>query len=810
MRWLARDLKLALRGLVAGRLTTIIAVLTLGLGIGVGTAVFSVLDSVLVRPFPFREGSRYVEMWNFNPQGHFYYAGFTPALVREWRSQTDIFDRVEAYNSQSLVYSAPEGAEMISGAAITPGLIGMLAVAPSAGRLFVPGEGQRGADHFVIVSDRFWRTRLHRNPDAIGARVTLNNEPYAIVGVMPASFRFPSEIADVWVPFDVDHPPDGSVDHARLEPFARLRRGLDFAQGSTLVSERGTRLSTAAGESAAVSAMLIEPAELGDPKTRRSLLVLGGAVGFLLLIVCANLANLTLSRSLSRAKDMAIRAALGASRWDLIRSALIEHVLLAAIGTAAGLIVAEGVIAATLAVIPESMIASSLNAIDLDGRAIAFSVIASAVSVIMFGLPPAFVASRAAITDVLRRDSRSSSGSPAARRLRASLVVVEVSLSIVLLVGAALMTRSLLKLQGQDAGFDTRRLISLRLGLPAATYGSADLRDRLAVQIADRIRLLPGVIGATVGGLPAERGLINFGQIEFADRPGALTPRAVVPLREVPGGYFQTLGIPVQQGHVFRADDPDGAVIVSHRFAAKFLPAGVPVGARFRFANGPWRTIVGVVGDVRPLTDDHSDGLEIYYPLGAKSDALHAVQDTSIIGDYRTLVIRADQPATMMALLPQAVHAIDPSIVIAKTDLVDHVFADALARPRIVFLMMSVFAVFGLLLAAAGIYGVLSCLVEQRLREIGIRLALGASRGDAARLILGSGLALTGTGLVTGLALALALVRVMRTLLYDVEPSDPASVALVATVLLVTAAIAAWIPTHRAMRVNPATLLRED
>jgi hypothetical protein len=336
------------------------------------------------------------------------------------------------------------------------------------------------------------------------------------------------------------------------------------------------------------------------------------------------------------------------------------------------------------------------------------------------------------------------------------------------------------------------------------------MRNRLSQQVADRIRQLPGVSGATVGGLPAERGLINFGQMEFAARAGVLTPRAIVPLREVPGDYFQTLGMAFQQGRAFRSDDPEGSVVVSRRLAAKYLSGTAVIGEHFRFNNGPWRTIVGVVADVRPLTDDRSDGLEIYYLLGAASDALHALRKSSIIGDYRTLVIRSDQPAATMAQLSQAVHAVDPSIVIAKTDLVDHQFADAIARPRIVFLMMSVFAVFGLILAAAGMYGVLSCLVEQRMREIGIRMALGASRRHAGRLIFGSGLAFTGAGLVIGLGLALALVRVMRTLLYDVEPFDPASVALVASLLFVTAAVAAWMPTHRAMRVDPVSLLRED
>jgi predicted permease len=804
------DLRQAWRGLAASRATVALAVVTLALGIGINSAIFSILDSILWRPVPFVAADRLVELMNVNTARGFTYGGFSPALVAEWQAQRDLFDRVEAYDRASFVYTADGGAEMVPGSIVTPGLPSLLGVAPRLGRLFTPGDGRGGTDRIAIVSDRFWRRRLHRDPQVIGSTISLNGAGYTVIGVMPESFRFPTDERELWVPYDVEVPPsDALVRPTRFVPFARLHPDVTFERASSETTSRGGRLSEAAGGNAGVSARMLRPARLGDNKTRRSLVVLGGAVAFLMLIVCANVANLALARTLTRTRDLAIRAALGASRGDLVRQALVEQTLIGLAGVAGGVAVGYVALAAALGVLPEAMTASTLNAIDLDGRALACAVALGLASVFVFGLPPAIVASRARLADALHAGARTFTGGAAARRFRAGLVTGEVAVSIVLLVAAAVLTRSLLKLQAVDHGFDTANLVSVTLGLPAAGYQDPAVRDRLAADLATRVRGLPGIAGATVGGLPSEVGAITVGPIEFSARPGQLTDQMILPQRQVPPEYFAVLGLPLRRGRVFRAAEPDDTAIVSERFATRFWPDREPIGERFRVGDQPWRTVVGVVGDVRLLDDSASQTLGLYAPVGQDAGVFRPTPSTSLIADYRTLLVRATDPTAAIAQVRTLVRSADPSVVIWRTDLVDHVFADAIARPRVIFLLMSVLAGFGLVLASAGLYGVLSCLVTQRLREIGIRLAVGATARDIGRLVFGTGLVLTVSGLVVGLAAAVALVRVMRTLLFEVEPSDPVALAAVSAVVILASMAASWRPIRRAMRADPVTLLRE-
>jgi putative ABC transport system permease protein len=582
------------------------------------------------------------------------------------------------------------------------------------------------------------------------------------------------------------------------------------AQLDAQVVARGSRLARDSGDKGDFSARVMDLGQVFDDRTERSLLVLGGAVFCLLLIVCANVTNLVLSRSLPRVRDAAIRLALGASRRDVIRETLVEHLLLGAIGAAGGVLVAEAAIGATLSVLPEQMTHFTLNTIDLDGRAIAFLASAALATVIACGLPAAFAASQASVAATLQRDSRSSAGSAASRRFRSALAVVEVGLSIVLLVGASLMTRSLLRLQAIDIGLDPVNLVTLRLGLPAPGYAAAESRDAFIRDLLDRLRREPGIVGASAGYLPPRGTMVSFGSIEFGDRAERTSPNSMFTVFGVWPDYFRTAGIRLEQGHDFGAGDPDNPAIVSDSFAQKHWPGGPAVGRRFRVGEGTWRTVVGVTSDVRSRSDVRGDGSgAVYYPHDRVTDVARVSVPTSTIAEYRSVVVRARSMAAVLARLPGVVHEADPRVVVSQTTPVERTFADEIARPRIVFLMMSVFAVFGLLLAAAGLYAVLSCLVVQRLREIGIRLALGARPRDVGRLILGNGLRLTCVGLVAGIALALALVRVMRTLLYEVEPSDPTSVVLVSLLLLVVALVASWIPARRAMRVDPVSLLRE-
>jgi predicted permease len=399
-------------------------------------------------------------------------------------------------------------------------------------------------------------------------------------------------------------------------------------------------------------------------------------------------------------------------------------------------------------------------------------------------------------------------------------VITEVSLSIVLLVGAALMTRSFVKLQSIDKGLDPAGLISLRLGLPTAGYAEV-VHDRSTTCVScdqflnaavDRLRHLPGVTGVTIGTVPPQISNVKFGQLEVANHVEPAGEVSITPQYQVPADFFATLGIPILEGRTFSSADPEGATIVSSNFAKKHWPDGKVIGGQFRTAStDPWMTVIGVTATVRDgAPTDGTDRTQLYVPYGRPLSGARPIRATSTIGGYRTLVVRAGNPAAVSLLLPAAIHAIDPKVVIDKREFVEHQFADAIARPRIVFLMMSVFAAFALVLAAAGIYGVLSCLVQQRLREIGIRLALGANPRSVGRLILQNGLGLTSVGVAGGVALALLLMRTLRTLLYEIAPTDPVSVTAVAALLLLTAVAAAWRPARRAMRVDPVSLLRED
>lgn len=814
-RTLRSDIRMAFRALAGAKLTTAIAVATLAAGIGVNTTVFSVLDATLFRPVPFRDAHRLVSLVNFEPNQGFSYFGFSPALLLRWREQTDLFDRFEAYDRGSFVFEAPGGRELIDGASVTPGLFPTLGVTPSAGRHFVEGDGRAGSDRIVVISDRFWRTRLGKRPNVVGSAISLNGETCQIIGVMPPSFQYPTARADIWLPYDAASPPANPIVQPRaLEALARLTAGVTYEHANAQAIERGNRLSVAAGIPGKSTAKLEIPAKVWDTRTVRSLAALGAAVGFLMLIVCANLANLSLSRSLARTRDYAVRSALGATRADIIRETLVENAIIGVIGVALGVAVAWALQQVTATMLPDAVIAGSANPIDMDGRAIGFTALAGLIATLLFGVPPAIVASRTNVSDGLRLESRASTGSRGAQRWRSALVMIEVGLSVVLLVGAALMARSLIKLQQEDRGFDSRGLLSMTVALPKS-YAAIESRQQFASALSSTLGRMKGVSGVTLGGVPASLGAINVGQLEFGHQPGVTTPQALVPAREVPRGYFEMLRMPLLDGHTFHDGDPDDAAIVSEAFAKKYWSGMSAVGGRFRFASGPnggpgapWRTVVGVVGNVRALSDGKDSGFLIYYQDGHAGPVFTTLRASSTISAYQVFVVRSDDPAGFAQLMKKAVHDADPAAVIWKTELVDHLYADAFARPRVVFLMMGTFALFGLLLVAAGLYAALSHLVTHRLREIGIRSALGATRPQIARMVVGQSLVLTVSGLVAGLLTAIPLVRAMRLLLYNVESSDPLSVVVVSVLLLGVALAATWRPARTAARVDPASLLR--
>jgi len=812
MRSMLQDFHMAVRALSASRGHAALAAGILAVGIGVTSAVFSIADSVLFRPVPFANADRYAAIYNFQLDSKLTYPGLPLALFRQWRSQTDLFERLEGFDAQSFIVSGATETEMISGAIVTPGLLHMLGVAPIHGRLFVGGEGRAGSDHVIVISETLWRNRFGGDPRIVGTNLTLNGEQFEVVGIMPSAFRFPYAPQRLWRPIDPDQPPQ-ALASARLDAFGLLAPGLERAVVAGQIEARGTRLHRASGQDGTVGATL---GDMGvtDTRTRRSLTALLAAVGFVLLIACANLANLSLSRALARTHEMSIRSALGASRMRLVRESLAESFLVGAAGAAMGLGVAWLALQATLARMPESMLFSSLNAIDIDGRVLLFTTAVALATVVFFGLPSALIGSRRAVAASLRSESRSTTGTSAARRIRHTLVVGEVAVSLVLLIGAALMIRSVIKLETLDKGFDPQGLLSLSIGMPSASYADPVARDRFIADLLERTGGLPGVRSATAGAVPPDSDGIRFGQYEFDSKPGELVDSLILPIYRVWTNYFDTVGIRLLEGRGFEASDPQTAVIVSEDFAARFWPNQRAVGRKFRSKGSTtWHEVIGVAGAVQGL--DLADGrasYELYYPMKRAADAPPAKPrpTTDPITEYRSIVVRSDDAALTAPALRQAVSELDRSMVIWKMTSVEDLFAEELARPRLVLLLMTVFAGLGLVLASAGIYGVLSYLVTQRLREIGVRMALGARPRDAGRLVLQNGLILVGIGVALGLAASSLLLKYMRSLLYEVEPTDPASVVTVAVILMAVALAAAWRPARRAMRVDPLQLLRES
>jgi putative ABC transport system permease protein len=809
---LGNDVRLALRSLRAAPAHTAIALLTLALGIGANTGLFSVLDSLLFRPVPFANGDRLTELFNYSIDGGVRFPGFNRALLREWRTQTDLFDRIEAYDTDFAMYEGAQGAEIVDMAYVTPGLFPMLGVPPLQGRLFGEGDGREGTDARVILSETIWRERFGSRPDMVGSALSINGRTHDIVGIMPASFLFPYRGTGLWMPRDPASPPASVTPRMTMLALARLAPGVSLDRGSAEVRARGERLQASAGGQAGVTAVLTVRAGR-DPRQARMLQVLGGAVAFLLLLVCANLANLSLSKALARARDVAVRSALGASRRDLIREALVEHVVLGVTGAALGLMVAYAIVEIANQVLPVGLMSRSLNPIDLDGRTLAVAAAAGVFTPLFFGLPTAILGSRADVSAALTQQSRSMTGSRAASRWRNGLVVSEVTLAMVLLVGAALMARSVYSLVSVDRGFESNGLLTVRVGLPAARYADPLARDAFSESLIEAVRRLPNVRSATAGHVPPRPSGSSYGTLEFGHST-QLAESTSVPHYRVWPDYFDRIGLPIVEGRAFEPHEPLDSTIVSESFAREFWPEGSAIGGTFRFTGAAtWRTVVGVSTEVRQMSTDDVDGsFEWFVPLRTPPGAAAPRRAASaVMVEDRNFVARTTETSATLEAMKRAVHQIDPSVIVltAFSGTVDDAFSTAVAQPRLVLVVLAILAGLGLLLAAAGLYGVLSYLVTARMREFGVRLALGARPESVFRLIVSHGVTLAAAGLVVGAVASAFLVRLMQSLLYEVEPADPAAFAAVAGVLAAAALAACWRPARRAMRVDPVRLLRE-
>ena len=808
---LIQDVRYGVRVLAKNPGFTAVAVLTLALGIGANSAIFSVVNAVLLRPLAYEDPERLV-LINHNYRKLDLKATVSAPGYAYYREHARSFSAVAAFTGWSVNLTGDGEPERLQGMAVTPNIFPLLGAEAARGRALLEEEGQVGRNKVVVLSDALWQRRFGGDPNVLGRAVTLNGEPYTIVGVMPPSFQFGREFgppADFWAPitFTPQQLAPTNLTNEYLTVLASLKPGVSITQAQAELDSiaRTLRDQYMPGSDESNWGLLATPMrELVVGNIRPALLVLLGAVALVLLIACANVANLMLARSATRQKEIAIRAALGAGRGRVMRQLLTESTLVALAGGAAGLLLA-GWGVNFLVRINEDKIPRAYE-IGLDWNVVAFTAGVALLTGLVFGLGPAFRAARVDLHDTLKEGGRG--GSAGMRRgVRGALVVAEVSLAVVLLVGAGLLVRSFVSLQHVSPGFRPEHVLAMQVSLPLNSYKEPQQRAAFYRQALERIGALPGVRAAGATSVLPMSGQTQSGSFNIEGRPVAPNePRPHGDRWSVTHDYFRAMGIPLLRGRYFSerdAEDAPGVAIVDEAMARKYWPNEDPVGRRISFeggtANPKWREVVGVVGHVK------HKGLE------GESRAQYYVPHPQNPGSSMFVVAQAEgDPSVLAGPVRDAIRSIDRDLPVYSVTTMERMVADSLAERRFSMLLLGVFAAVALLLAVVGLYGVLSYTVAQRTHEIGIRMALGARAADVLRLVVGQGLWLAIAGVGLGIAFALALTRLMRGLLYGVSPADPATFAGVALVLLAVALAACLVPALRATKVDPTTALRAE
>jgi len=800
-----QDIRYGLRMLFKNPGFTFVAALTLAIGIGANTAIFSVVNAVVLRPLPFPKAERLVWFDGVNPAKGIKESALSMPDYLDWRSQSDAFQSMTAFVQGSAILSDENSEpERVPRGVVTASFFPTVGVNPAQGRALLPEDELTGSDPVAVLSHGLWQRRFGANPNVVGSKFTVSGRTFTIVGVMPAGFDYPGR-AQLWSALKTDAG-DQRRDNRYLHVLARLKPAVTLAAAQTQIDTLSARFAqqypeTNGGQSAKLTGLQ----EWTTRGVRTSLLLLFGAVGFVLLIACANVANLLLARGAARRKEIALRTALGAGRPRIIRQLLTESLLLALLGGAAGLILSLFLTDLLIAISPADV--PRLNEIKLDARVLGFTVGVVSLVGLLFGLAPALQASKTDLNEVLKDGGRSSTEGRGRNRLRALLVVSEMALSLLLLVGAGLLIKSFVLLRDVHPGFDAKNVLTMRISLPGARYPEPKQIEQFYRELTERVKALPGVeaAGATVS-LPLGGSNFSVGR-SFIREGRPLTPAESqnADYFVATPDYFKTMRIPVKSGRGITEQDRTDAppvVVVNESLARRFFPGEDPLGKRLtvwrdeKFA----REIVGVVGDVKSDRLDAETDPQIYVP--------HA-QDAGWGG--LSLAVRTTvEPETLTAAVRGVVLSIDKNQPVHDIKTMDDVVAASVANNRLVVLLFGLFALFALLLATVGIYGVMSYMVAQRTHEIGIRMALGAQQADVLRLILKQGLALTLAGVGLGLAGALALSRLLESLLFGVSATDPVTFGGLSLLLTAVALAACYIPTRRAMKVDPMVALRNE
>jgi len=802
---LGRDVRYGLRQLRQSPAFTVMALATLALGLGAATAIFSVVDAVLLKPLPFRDPGRLLVVWEKNPAQNKSKLLVAGGNFLEWTKQTRALESMAAFQEVHVNLTAgPNGhilPEELPARRVSPGLFSMLGVQPIVGRLFLPAEEQPGAASSALLSATLWRRRFAADRSIGGRTIRLNDKSYTVIGVLPASFRLLDTPADIYIPLGLDPGDTRALRSRALIVLARLRPDATLQQARAEMDTIGERLELAdpvLNRGWRPSVFGLREEVVGS--VQQPLVVLLGAVGFLVLMACVNVANLLLVRGNARRREIAIRMAMGAGRGRIAAQLLAESSLLALAGGALGLLLAWAAIALVVRWGPAGI--PRLADATLDWRLFLFALGISGVIGILFGLAPAIQGSGSHIHEALREGGRGRTAARSARFLRNSLVVAEVALAVSVLIGASLLIRSFVRLRQTDLGFQPDGVLTLRLPMAGPRNAPAERRIAFVQQAEERLAALPGVRAvAAVDTLPlTDFGFATSFAVEGEPAP-AEHPIALV--RAVTPGYFRTMGLPLLEGRDFTESDTSQSalsMVVSRAVARRFWPEGGAVGGHLVLDPGNRVTeIVGVVGDVKQHTIEGEDWLTLYSPYS--QNTFRGV----------TLVMRSALPLqTLLPAAERAIQQLDPDQPVSDPRPMDRVVENAIAEARFHTVLLAIFAQIALLLAAVGVYGVVSYDVSQRTCEIGIRLALGARPGNVLRLILTQAVLLAVVGISLGLAAAWGLTRLMTAMLYNVEPTDTYTFLAIPVLLGAVVLMAGYLPSRRAMALDPALALRHE
>jgi putative ABC transport system permease protein len=796
---LFQDLGLAARMLLKNPGFTAIAVLTLALGIGANTAIFSVINGVLLNPLPYKNPQQLVTRRNNDALPN----------VMDIQKQMRAFSQGGGINIEPMDYTGAVEPVQVHAGLVDAQFLETLGVPPMLGRIILPEEDVKGGPPVAVVSYSFWQNFLSSDPHALGKTIPLNGNPYAVIGVMPADFVSPTGRPDVFISLWVGYP-EGASDRGVhfMHTYWRLRPGVTLEQAQADMAAIDFQLAELHPAEEKERKTLLVPLQewlVGD--VRPALLVLFGAVALVLLIACANFASLLMTRAVARRQELVIRAALGAGRGRLIRKTLTESALLSVLGGAAGLLLAQWGLRLLLALKPQSL--ARLSGIQVDARVLLFVFAVSVLTGIVFGLAPAWIAASVDVAEALKEGGRSTTAGATGRRIREILVTSELALALVLLVGAGLLIKGFSRLRSANPGFDPANVLTMYIQLPSSRYPEIPKQTQFRRELLARLNALPDVQAAMVTDIPLGGNYVSHSFVIDGRPPMSVGSEPHVQTLSVMGDYFRVLRTPLRAGRDFNPLDREGqplVAMVNEELVREFLPHENPIGMRIRWARdtGPpqWMTIIGVVADVKQSELNQPTDPAVYSPFSQNVEAWRR---------WMTIAIRTSSASPgLLEEVKRRIWSLDSQLPISDVRTMDELMAVSLAEQRFNMSLLGLFAALALILATVGIYGAMAYSASQRTHEIGIRTALGAQRRDVLRLVMGDGAKIALAGIAIGIAGALALTRLMASLLFEVLPTDPATFVAVAILLAFVTLAACYIPARRAMRVDPMVALRYE